>query len=319
MPLSSLHVYHHRKGVARELPRAEHVRGDGIVFLDTCQRLLWISSGPAHVTDGAFEIFRGAEAYRFLLSVACGLESRVLGETDVFGQVKECWKQQAAQSHPTLKQWMPKIFEDTKDIRARYIQNWGGVSYGSLVRKLLLEQKTAEPTLLVGAGQIAHSVAPYLAEEGELWIANRSRERLDELISEVAGQAVTRKRASSAPVRAICDEAAELDAWRTAARIVVAVPHDEARDALRREAFLRGDPNRVVVHLGGLREFSGEWPRLARFFALDQLFDLQRSQDAKRASQMVQAFKACDERARLRSLSLSNAVMHGWEDLAVFA
>lgn len=313
MPLSSLHVYHHRKGAARELPSSGHVRGEGIVFLDTCQRLLWISSGPAQVADGAFEIFHGAAAYRFLLSVACGLESRVLGETDVFGQIKECWKGQSAQAHPTLKQWMPKIFEDTKEIRSRHIQNWGGVSYGSLVRKLLQEQKAEHgPTLLVGAGQISHSTAPYLAADGELWVANRSRERLDDLISEIAGQATV-------PVRAIYDEAAELEAWRTAARIVVAVPHDEARDGLRREAFLQGDPNRVVVHLGGLREFSGEWPRLARFFALDQLFDLQRSQDAKRASQMVQAFKACDERARLRSLSLSNAVMHGWEDLAVFA
>src|SRR4051794_35162047 len=62
--------------------------------VDTCQRSLWVFNSEAYCPSeirGA-EVYKGQEAYRFLLQVATGLASEVVGETDIFGQIKEAWR-----------------------------------------------------------------------------------------------------------------------------------------------------------------------------------------------------------------------------------
>jgi hypothetical protein len=52
---------------------------------------------------------------------------------------------------------------------------------------------------------------------------------------------------------------------------------------------------------------------------LDDLFALEKSQGAVRSTQIIQAARACEEKAKLRSLGSSITIPHGWEDLALFA
>src|SRR5262245_60181131 len=59
--------------------------------LDTCQRRLWV--GDARGGGFPAAALSGEEAYLLLLRIATGLESAVAGETDVFGQLKQAWRE----------------------------------------------------------------------------------------------------------------------------------------------------------------------------------------------------------------------------------
>jgi hypothetical protein len=319
MRQENLRVIHLRKGpyldpgvsafIQSQLPEA--------FFLDSCQRQLWACSaleleGVEHSLLAGIEIFAGVEAYEFLLRVATGLESQIVGETDIFGQFKDAWRK--CSGGVELGILMQRLFEDTKDIRSRLMQNLGGASYGSLVRMLLRNRQG--PTLIVGAGQIAQSVAPYLIE-GELWLTNRSRGSLEALHMDL----LARQKKQNPPHSQIrmLESADEARAWREAANIVVCIPFDESRDAERVALRQAGGKMGGVIHLGGMAEQAGVWTQLKQFHSLSDLFALQKTQGDVRVSQIVQAKRACEEKAKLRALGASITIPHGWEDLAVFA
>jgi hypothetical protein len=300
--------------------------------LDTCQRRIWIyPSFAASLTTAprevpGTELFSGAEAYSFLLRVATGLESEVKGETDIFGQLKEAWAQFELQGSGlllALSPWMRKVFEDTKEIRSLHLQNVGTASYGSLVRRVLrsFSESPQGPILLVGSGQIAQSIAPWLLDQ-ELWILNRTRDSAERLKFELLAKE------PRARIRVLeADDETQLTAFQMAAHAVICVPVDSERDEARIEAWDQADRAsavpRAVVHLGGMRAACSGWTRLSRFVCLDELFALQKSQNDLRTEQVDRALRACSERARLRGLAGSSAgsatLPHGWEDLAVFA
>lgn len=333
MRQEQLRVIHLRKGPSTDLRLGACVSEllPNAFFLDSCQRWLWVCSRADLARaeqDGALAqypgiaLHEGVDAYAFLLRVATGLESQVVGETDIFGQLKEAWRRHP--SSPELDALMQRLFEDTKDIRSRYLQNLGGASYGSLVRMLL--RGSQGPTLVVGAGQIAQSVAPYLmsGEGSELWLSNRNPENLATLYADLISrrQVQTLGHAASGEIRIIGASAREeREAWRNAANVVVCVPFDALKDAERvalREARAAAGETGRVVHLAGLREQAGAWNRLAEFHSLDDLFTLQKSQGDARTGLIVKAIRACDEKAKLRSLGASITIPHGWEDLAIF-
>ena len=206
---------------------------------------------------------------------------------------------------------MRRLFEDTKEIRSRHIQNLGGTSYGSLVRKLLRERMQAtgrtKPVLLVGAGAFAGSIAPWLASqdrEQELWIYNRT-----------VSKAVALKNSLTGNVR-VLDPTEEEIAWRTAAHVVVCVPLDQTRDAERISWFAAGDSSRSIIHLGGILAECGQWKALTNFRCLDHVFEMQKNLNELRFAALERAKRACLERARLRALDGSLSTPHGWEDLA---
>ncbi len=315
----------------------------GAFYLGTCQRKVWVTSsalfeGATAGFESTVEILEGVDGYRFLLRVATGLESQVKGETDIFGQLKEAWKVYAASANamdaglsaelspelsPHLSPWFQRLFEDTKEIRSQHLRNAGSDSYGSLVRKLLRKYAGAgpeEPILLIGAGQIAQSVAPWLVPQ-EVWIWNRSREAAEALKAQLLVKSGGRAR-----VRVLTTSEEELEGWKRAAHAVVCIPADELGDAHRLASWSAGSAEsphpRALIHLGGVRSQVADWTKLDHFFALDDLFALQREQNDVRSDLFVRAERACDEKARLRSLAGSAAgslsLPHGWEDLALF-
>lgn len=315
MLLESLRVLHLPKGPHRDLSASVRIREalPGVLQLDSCQRMLWACSveefEAAELTglDG-LEVFEGVEAYYFLLRVATGLESQIVGETDIFGQLKESWRK--CDGGLDIGVLMQKLFEDTKDIRSRFLQNLGGASYGSLVRMML--KQSPGPTLVVGAGQLAQSVAPFLLDQ-EIWLVNRSADSLMSLHADL----MARGQGGQRPKIRIISKDEEAMAWREAAAVVVCIPFDAVRDAER--VALRAGREGPVIHLGGHREEAGAWSALADFQALDDLFALKKAQGDVRMTQVRQAARACDEKAKLRALGASITIPHGWEDLAVFA
>jgi len=289
---------------------------EGAIFLDSCQRWLWIGlAGQMEPigTQGLAQTYSGSDAYTFLLSVATGLESQVIGETDIFGQLKDAWNKQrvllGTEARKELSAWMQRLFEDTKEIRSRYLQNLGGSSYGSLLRKILKDAGSlvSGPTVLIGAGQLASSVAPYLLDH-ELWIVNRTAERAQALAFELQEQN------PGAKIRAF-GAIEEIEAIAQAAQLVICAPEDSEQDPRRVQALRSGVQ---VVHLG-MRATRGPWSGCEKFYSLEDIFKMDRSLSAVRSLQVEKARAACREKAILRALGGGSvSIAHGWEDLAAF-
>jgi glutamyl-tRNA reductase len=335
MQLEELRVLHLPKKQGKNDVSASS--GDtGVFYIDTCQRKVWIfhsknsdifssleffPSSPSLKNsrkDFSYEVFEGKSAYCFLMRWAAGLESQVIGETDIFGQIKEAWRKAEASRNPELLElspWIQRIFEDTKEVRTHYLQNLGGSSYGTLVRKLIRNKQASQadgPILVVGAGQIAQSITPALLES-DLWIWNRDRIKLCSLYDDLTSRPHKK-------VHTIESLEAFEKAWKAASHVVVCIPPDREKDSERVRWFLEGGAShRSLIHLG-LRNGEGTaWKQIPNLACLDDLFALQGSLGNVRSVQTAQAEKACEERAKLRALGASLSISHGWEDLACFA
>jgi hypothetical protein len=327
MRLGTLRLIHFAKSEGALKP-APHLTADlnGAFYLDSCQRMIWVDFGQSEISaprSEGFETFFGEEAYGFLVRVACGLESQVIGETDIFGQLKEAWKKfGTSELRMLLTPWIQRLFEDTKELRTHYLQNLGGSSYGSLVRKLLRERSPRSgASILIGAGQLAESIAPYLLQDilnpeinQELLISNRDPAHAFELVAKILVQN------PSAWVRVLESPEAELQAMKTAARVILAIPVEVPPSGLdaRRIDYLKDHSEIHVLHLGTRSGESKQWEALGSFDCLDSIFEIEKSQSRIRSLQITKARAACLERAKLRELG-GAFLAHGWEDLAVFA
>ena len=311
---------------ARATPAAapEACSGRDLFLIDTCQRRVAVINGHHELTaarlefpaDGSIETFEGADAYAFLLRFACGLESKLVAETEIFGQIKQAWRVFCERGSPLARQlspWIQLLFQDTKAVRAQHLAKLGSSSYGSQVRRLLGDDAKDGATLLIGAGQLAQSVAPWLTGS-QLWLWNRTTERAAELARELA------KRDPNRPVRVIDGSTeAQLAAWRAARNVIICVPADCAADQARVKAWgERSDTNGCVVHLGLGVDGAAPWNELAELVSLGALFKMLQAQSELRRRQIDRARRACVEKALLRSLGASSSHPHSWEDLAVF-
>lgn len=329
MELNDLIVLHWRGAHHAAAPAPEPVSGQDLFLIDTCQRRVAVLAGAAaHAAavrefpaDGGLESFSGSQAYAFLLRFACGLESKLVAETEIFGQIKQAWRifsERGSALTRQLSPWIQLLFQDAKGIRAQYLGHLGSASYGSQVRRLLGDEPARGATLLIGAGHLAQSVAPWLSGS-ELWLYNRTAERALELSREVA------KRDPARPIRVIEGGLeAELAAWRSAQHVVVCIPGDSkvdaARVAARRDylaAAAAAGPGRVI-HLGLGAAPLAPWSELPGVVSLGSLFDMLRSHSQLRARALQRAQHACLEKAVLRSLGASASHPHSWEDLAAF-
>lgn len=318
--LRGLTVLHHRKGTGAvgDLPSIPKGSSPTLI-LDTCQRWICVLQTPEPTpTSPGVEQLTGEDAYRFLLRVTTGLESRLQGETNIFGQVKQAWA-----PHGTHFPWLQRLFEDTKEIRAQHLSDVGGPSYGRLVRRLLhpIAAPHGRPLLLVGAGELAHAVAPWLTGF-QVQILNR-----DPAKAEALAQHLRQHGHGRFPISVVAPADADA-AWQNAQAIVVCIPYDAAHDAtrirqLQARAASQADPAEAqhpyVVHLGGAHAQAELWRALPKFHSLDDIFALHQQESGARNTQLRRADRACLERARLRSLGASLSICHGWEDLAAFS
>ena len=99
-------------------------------LIEAAERDLLVSS--------SVEVYRGREAFGFLLEVICGLNSPLLGETAVMGQFKEFCSHARFPNTPWgwfLRQLTANVLVDTKRVRRDHLQGIGSQSYGSLVRQ----------------------------------------------------------------------------------------------------------------------------------------------------------------------------------------
>jgi len=134
-----------------------------ILFLNQTENAALIASAESEgLLASAIEVYRGDDAYRFLLEVICGLNSPLVGETAVLGQFREFVahaKLPATSWGNFLRQLISNLLVDAKRVRHEHLQGLGSQSYGSLVRQHL---KGAPSVALLGGGQLAREILPWL-------------------------------------------------------------------------------------------------------------------------------------------------------------
>jgi glutamyl-tRNA reductase len=132
-----------------------------------------------------------------LFRVACGLESMVLGETEILGQVKTAYQLASAEGTTArvLNRLFQRAFRAAKEVRSGTSITRGAVSVGSvavdLAEKIFgdLDQRSV---LILGAGDTGERVARSLQSRGarSLFVSNRHHERAAALAAELGGQAL---------------------------------------------------------------------------------------------------------------------------------
>jgi glutamyl-tRNA reductase len=130
------------------------------------------------------EIYRGTQAYEFLLEVICGLNSPLLGETAVMGQFKEFCLHAKFPNTPWgwfLRQFTANVLADAKRVRHVHLQGMGTQSYGSLVRQHLKGMPTVA---VLGAGQLAREILPWLAGKTSARVFYRNWQHAKDLLQE---------------------------------------------------------------------------------------------------------------------------------------
>lgn len=184
----------------------------GAVVLSTCNRVEIYASGlcPVRALDGFREILSsraGIEAplyhhdtphaVRHLFRVASGLDSMVIGETEILGQVKKAYS--AASEAGTATRTMHKLFQQAfrvaKSVRTETRITSGPTSVGSVAVELaekIFGDLANLRVLLLGAGEISERTARSLQSRGvrSMVVSNRTYERASSLAAEIGGMAI---------------------------------------------------------------------------------------------------------------------------------
>ncbi len=139
----------------------------------------------------------GDDARRHLFGLVCGLDSMVLGETEIFGQVKHAYKQalEAGATKGTLNRLFQKSFAVGKRIRTHTRIQVGATSVGNVAVDLaekIFGKLDGSHVMVIGAGETSRLVAQSMISRGasKLTVTNRSLERARSLADELNGEVV---------------------------------------------------------------------------------------------------------------------------------
>jgi len=198
--LSALH-----DELSRRYPMSEHV------VIATCNRMELYIARPTHEPPTADDlrallaehaslpveritaasIQREQDtAVRHLFHVCAGLDSMVLGEPQVLGQVKRAYD--AAMTHNAVGPVLHRVFQDAigaaKKARTQTGIGEGRVSVGSVAvdfARQVFEDFTDKTILGIGAGEMAKTTLTHLRglSPQRLWVVNRSSQRAEQLVA----------------------------------------------------------------------------------------------------------------------------------------
>ena len=138
------------------------------------------------------------DAARHLMRVAVGLDSMVLGEPQILGQLKDAYQQ--ARESKGLGGELERLFQHTfavaKQVRTEtgIGKNPVSVAYAAVsMASRIFDDFSRSRALLIGAGETIELVARHLHEAGvrQLTVANRTRERAELVAGPLGGTAIT--------------------------------------------------------------------------------------------------------------------------------
>jgi glutamyl-tRNA reductase len=279
---------------------------DGVAVLSTCNRVEAIVSSTREDviepvvdwltrragTDRAelekhLYILRHGDVLKHLFRVASGLDSMIVGEPQIAGQVRAAFM--ASRERGSLGSILSQVFDQTMRVAKRVRSETGigelavSVPYAAVeLAKKIFGELHGLQVLLVGAGEIGELTAEHLSSFGleQIFVANRSYDRAVELAERFHGQAVTFE--GIEPYLATCDI---VIASTAAPHFVIERGHVERALAARRRR------NLFLVDLSVPRNIE---PAIASIDGayLYNIDDLQHVADANREIRMEKAAEA---------------------------
>lgn len=139
----------------------------------------------------------GRAAVQHLFEVAAGIDSQMLGETEIFGQVKDAYAaaQERKATGPVLNRVFQKTFQAAKHVRTHTAITSGQVSVANVAVELALNifgDLTDTRILLLGAGNIGEKTAKAFQSRGAatLTVSSRRFERAMELATQLGASAL---------------------------------------------------------------------------------------------------------------------------------
>lgn len=151
----------------------------------------------AESLDGHVYVYQGAEAVRHLFRVAASLDSLVVGEPQILGQLKQHYDtaQQAGTVGAILHRLFHRSFSVAKRIRSETGIGSGTVSVSSIavdLAKRIFDRFDDKTVMLIGAGKMGDLMARYLLRHGvrSMMVTNRTFERAVELAEKIQGSPI---------------------------------------------------------------------------------------------------------------------------------
>lgn len=142
--------------------------------------------------------YHDIEAVQHLMRVASGLDSMILGEPQVFGQMKQAYQvaEEVGTVGPLLQRLFPAVFESSKHIRTNTDICTHPVSLAYAITQLLethYGSLTDHHALLIGAGETIKLIATHLHQHGlqQLSIANRTRTHAERIANPIQAEVIS--------------------------------------------------------------------------------------------------------------------------------
>jgi glutamyl-tRNA reductase len=140
---------------------------------------------------------RDPQSVDHLFRVSCGIDSMVLGETEILGQLKQAYKLAHAEqaTGALLNKTFQKAFNVAKLVRSETQIQRGSVSVSSVAVELaesIFDSLKSRQVLVIGAGDTSEKAARALKNRGaqSVLVSNRSHNRAVTLAAEFDGRAI---------------------------------------------------------------------------------------------------------------------------------
>lgn len=173
------------------------------VTLKTCNRyeIYLILEEDINIPTTTFIVEKDDNAINHLLRLASGLESMIMGEDQILGQIKDARKKAIKEETigPKLEKVFTKAIHVGQSIRKNTHINEGGVSVGSGAVELIEEKYgtlKGKNVLIVGAGEMGTVVAKALLDKqtNAIVVANRTFDKAQQLAQDLDGIAIKFKK-----------------------------------------------------------------------------------------------------------------------------
>lgn len=150
-----------------------------------------------HEADQYLYTYRDAAAITHLFEVVAGLDSMIIGEPQIAGQVKDAY--QVASQNGCTKIILNRLFQHAL-ATSKMVRTQTGISEGVLsvsfaaveLAKKIFGSLDKRSALLIGAGEMAELTAQHLCQTGigRLLVANRTLERAEKLARQFCGRSI---------------------------------------------------------------------------------------------------------------------------------
>ncbi len=274
------------------------------VQIKTCNRseiYLVMDETPLNYHWDGLVVEKNEKALEHVLKLSCGLESMIIGEDQILGQLKEAHRVSAKKGYcgHVLGTVFTKAIHVGQSVRKKTKINQGSVSIGSAAVDLaesVLGDLKCKKVLIIGAGKMGTLVAKALVEKHlkAIVVANRTYDRAVCLAKELGGSAIHFDRLARAMSDAdvVISATGAPHAILTAEKVIEAVPIENLEKM-------------VMVDIANPRDIEDDVVKLGvKLYNIDDLRGIAHQNKKMRESEAKEAEKIIAEELELLEKSL---------------